>query len=49
MRRFAYCRVSTTEQTTENQTLAIANAGFEVQTNRVVSETISGSVKAMDR
>ncbi|CAE6936346.1 N terminal domain [Vibrio sp. B1ASS3] len=49
MRSFAYCRVSTTEQTTENQTLAIANAGFEVQTNRVVSETISGSVKAMDR
>lgn len=49
MRSFAYCRVSTTEQTTENQTLAIANSGYEVQANRVVSETVSGSVKAMDR
>ncbi|MFZ3433759.1 recombinase family protein [Vibrio harveyi] len=49
MRTFTYCRVSTTEQTTENQVLAIANAGYEVRDNRVVSETISGSVKALDR
>lgn len=49
MRIFAYCRVSTTEQTTENQILAIANAGYEIQSNRVISETISGSVKAMER
>lgn len=49
MRTFAYCRVSTTEQTTENQVLAIANAGYEIQSNRVISETISGSVKAIER
>ena len=49
MRTFTYCRVSTTEQTTDNQILAIANAGYEIQSNRVISETISGSVKAMDR
>lgn len=49
MRTFAYCRVSTTEQTTDNQVLAITNAGYEVQANRVITETISGSVKALDR
>ncbi len=49
MRTFAYCRVSTTEQTTENQVLAITNAGYEIQSNRVITETISGSVKAKER
>lgn len=49
MRAFAYCRVSTTEQTTENQVIAIAKAGYDVEEHRVISETISGSVKAMDR
>ncbi|HHC6589100.1 TPA: recombinase family protein [Vibrio parahaemolyticus] len=49
MRTFAYCRVSTTEQTTENQVLAISRSGYDIRSNRVVSETISGSVKAMDR
>ncbi|KIF52747.1 recombinase family protein [Vibrio owensii] len=48
-RTFAYCRVSTTEQTTENQILAIRNAGYNVLDSRVISETISGSTKAMDR
>lgn len=48
-RCFAYCRVSTTEQTTENQVLAIGNAGYHVRQDRVVSETINGSVKAMER
>lgn len=48
-RIFAYCRVSTIEQTTENQILAIRNAGYEVQDNRVISETVSGSVLAMER
>lgn len=48
-RTFAYCRVSTTEQTTENQIIAIRNAGHEIQTNRMVSETISGSCQAMQR
>lgn len=49
MRTFAYCRVSTTEQTTTNQTLEIANKGFSVEPHRVVEETISGSVRAMER
>ncbi|MGF1698209.1 recombinase family protein [Vibrio lamellibrachiae] len=49
MRTFAYCRVSTTEQTTENQILAISNAGYAIQKNRVISETISGSVQAKER
>ncbi|EJG1728979.1 recombinase family protein [Vibrio parahaemolyticus] len=48
-RTFAYCRVSTVEQTTENQILAIRNAGYEVEENRVISETVSGSVMAMER
>ena len=49
MRTFAYCRVSTTEQETSNQILAIRNAGYEVSESRVVSETISGSVAAFER
>lgn len=49
MRIFAYCRVSTTEQTTENQVLAIRKAGFDVPDNRVVSEQVSGSQAAMLR
>ena len=48
-RVFAYCRVSTVEQTTENQLLAIHKAGWLVEPSRVVSETISGSVAAMQR
>ncbi|MBT2966402.1 recombinase family protein [Vibrio anguillarum] len=48
-RAFAYCRVSTTEQTTENQILAIRNAGYNVIDHRVISETVSGSTKATDR
>lgn len=48
-RTFAYCRVSTTEQTTENQILAIRNAGYEVIDSRIISETVSGSTKAIDR
>lgn len=48
-RLFAYCRVSTTEQTTENQVLAIQNAGYPVETHRTIEETISGSCPAMQR
>lgn len=48
-RTFAYCRVSTVDQTTENQTHAIKSAGYTLRANRVVSETISGSVPAMER
>lgn len=48
-RVFAYCRVSTSDQTTENQTLEIAAAGFDVKPQRTVTETISGSVPASER
>lgn len=48
-RTFAYCRVSTSEQTTENQIMAIRQAGYEVLDNRVVSEVVSGGVQAMKR
>lgn len=48
-RVFAYCRVSTTEQTTDNQLQEITAAGFAVQASRVISETVSGSVPASER
>ena len=48
-RVFAYCRVSTADQTTDNQIQEIAAAGFAVQEGRVIAETVSGSVPAMER
>lgn len=48
-RLFAYCRVSTNDQTTENQVKEIADAGFTVARQRIVTETISGSVAAFER
>jgi putative DNA-invertase from lambdoid prophage Rac len=48
-RTFAYCRVSTTEQTTQNQILAIRSAGYDVVDSRIISETISGSTRAQER
>ncbi len=48
-RIFAYCRVSSSEQNTENQVLAIKSKGYEIPNNRIISETISGSVQAMQR
>jgi putative DNA-invertase from lambdoid prophage Rac len=42
-RVFAYARVSTTGQSTENQLREIAAAGFAVEPRRVISETVSGS------
>lgn len=48
-RAFAYCRVSTVEQTTDNQVQEIAAHGFAVEAKRVVAETVSGSVAAMER
>ncbi len=48
-RTFAYCRVSTSDQTTDNQIQEIASAGFTVDPKRVVTETVSGSVAAMER
>lgn len=48
-RTFAYCRVSTADQTTDNQLREIAAAGFSVDPKRVVVETVSGSVAAKER
>ncbi|OAI21476.1 resolvase [Methylomonas lenta] len=48
-RVFAYCRVSTTDQTTQNQSLEIQSAGFAIQRHRLVEESISGSVAAKER
>ena len=48
-RTFAYLRVSTSEQTTDNQRHAIAAAGYPLPAHRVVSETVSGSQPAMQR
>ncbi len=48
-RVFAYCRVSTSDQTTENQVQEIAAAGFSIESRRTTTECISGSVQAMER
>ena len=45
-RTFAYCRVSTAEQTTDNQVMEIAAAGFAIEPLRLVTETVSGSTAA---
>ena len=42
-RTFAYVRVSTLGQTTENQVREIQGAGFAVEPHRIVAETVSGS------
>ena len=49
MRVFAYCRFTTTDQSTENQVLEIAAAGFAINGRRIVEETIYGSVPAEQR
>ena len=48
-RVFAYCRVSTIDQTTENQVQEIAGAGFSITKGRTIAETVSGSVAASAR
>lgn len=48
-RVFAYVRVSTIGQTVAGQLQEIAAAGFQPPEYRVVSETISGSIPAMQR
>lgn len=48
-RVFAYCRVSPADQTTDNQIQEIVLAGFAVQVGRFITETLSGSVPAMER
>ena len=48
-RTFAYVRVSTTGQTTENQIQEIEAAGFHVEPHRIVTETVSGSTPIAQR
>ncbi len=48
-RTFAYVRVSTTGQTTDNQLQEIEAAGFKVEPRRVINETISGNVSTSQR
>ena len=45
-RTFAYCRVSTADQSADNQLREIKAAGFDVAPRRAIFETISGSVAA---
>ena len=48
-RTFAYVRVSTIQQTIENQVQELETAGFTIPKHRIISETISGSVPAQQR
>lgn len=48
-RTFAYARVSTIEQETENQIAEIKAAGFAVEQHRTIVETVSGSVAIAKR
>lgn len=48
-RVFAYARVSTVEQLTENQREQIARAGYNIAPKRFIEEQISGSVPAAKR
>lgn len=48
-RVFAYCRVSTLEQNTENQSWEIEVAGFIIRPQRLIEECISGSAAAAER
>lgn len=43
-RTFAYVRVSTREQQTENQIKEIQSAGFIIEPHRIITETISGAM-----
>lgn len=48
-RTFAYARVSTFDQTPENQIQEIKAAGFAVELHRIITETISGSMAIAQR
>lgn len=48
-RTFAYARVSTVEQTPENQIREIKAAGFGIEPHRIVTETVSGSMAIAQR
>lgn len=48
-RTFAYARVSTTDQTTQNQIKEIKAAGFDVAERHIFCDVISGSTLAAQR
>lgn len=48
-RTFAYGRVSTLEQSTDNQLVALQQKGFDIQPHRWFAEQVSGGVPAMQR
>lgn len=48
-RLFGYGRVSTTEQHTDNQLVALASRGFDIKPTRWFSEQISGGTPALQR
>jgi putative DNA-invertase from lambdoid prophage Rac len=48
-RTFLYARVSTTDQTTENQVIEVQAAGFQVDPKRIITETVSGAIPAQER
>ena len=48
-RVFAYARVSTVDQLTENQAEQIAQAGYSIQPKRYIEEKVSGSVPTAQR
>jgi putative DNA-invertase from lambdoid prophage Rac len=48
-RTFAYCRVSTVDQSYENQVHEIQASGFHIDSRRIIAETVSGSSAAMER
>lgn len=48
-RTFAYVRVSTVDQETQNQINEIVAAGFSVEPHRIIAETVSGSIAIVQR
>lgn len=48
-RTFAYTRVSTFDQTPENQLREIEAAGFAIEPHRIIAETVSGSMAIAQR
>jgi putative DNA-invertase from lambdoid prophage Rac len=48
-RTFAYARVSTPDQTPQNQIAEIEAAGFLIEAHRIITETVSGSVAIAQR
>jgi putative DNA-invertase from lambdoid prophage Rac len=48
-RTFAYCRVSTADQTADNQVREIQAAGFKVEPKRIITETVSGASAIQQR